>query len=106
MTPRLYVIVRGDLPPGARVAQAVHGFRQFVADHPEIEKEWFENSNTIVILQARDEAHICTLADRAEMYGVPKAIFREPDLHDQATCLVLAPTPPTRKICRDLPLAA
>lgn len=104
MTPRLYVIVRGDLPPGARVAQAVHGAHEFSEAHPEKYRIWRADSNTVAILGARDEAHLDEMRDKAEMYGIPAATFREPDLGDSTTVLVLGPHPATRKITGRLPL--
>ena len=63
--PKLTVIVRTDLGSGPRVAQAVHGARLFAAEHTQIEHEWYTGSNTIVILEAKDEAHLTELADKS-----------------------------------------
>lgn len=102
--PKLTVIVRTDLGSGARVSQAVHGARLFAAEHAQTEHEWYTKSNTIVILGAKDEAHLKDLADKADYWDIQWSLFHEPDLQDQATCLVLAPSPVVRKICRGLPL--
>lgn len=102
--PKLTVIVRSDLGPGPRVAQAVHGARLFAAEHHQIEREWYTGSNTIVVLEARDEDHLCEVANKADYWGVPWSMFREPDLLNQATCLVLAPGPVARKLTAGLPL--
>jgi peptidyl-tRNA hydrolase len=103
-TPRLCVIVRGDLPPGARIAQAVHGAHEFSEAHPDDYRAWRNASNTVAILGARDEAHLVEVQDQAEMYGIPTATFREPALDDSTTVLVLGPHPATRKVTRGLPL--
>ena len=47
---KLYVVVRADLSPGVQAAQALHAHRAFVAEYPEVERVWFETSNTISIL--------------------------------------------------------
>lgn len=104
--PKLTVIVRTDLGSGPRVAQAVHGARLFAAEHAQIEHEWYTGSNTIVILGAKDDAHLLSLAEKADYWDVAWSMFREPDLQNQATCLVLAPSPVTHKICQGLSLVA
>lgn len=103
-TPRLCVIVRGDLPPGARTAQAVHGAHEFAEAHPDIYRSWRQESNTVAILGARDETHLHEVEDQAGMYGIPTATFQEPDMGNSTTVLVLGPHPATRKVTKGLPL--
>jgi peptidyl-tRNA hydrolase len=102
--PKLCVIVREDLSPGYKVAQAVHGGHAFADAHPADYRVWRGKSNTVTILGARDEAHLDEMRDKAEMYNIPYATFREPDLGDATTVLVLGPHPATRKITGRLPL--
>jgi hypothetical protein len=102
---KLYVVVRGDLPAGSQIAQACHGMRQFGHEHPLIEGAWFRESNYIAILNARNEEHIERLIAKCLEKDVPYSIFREPDLGDSITCLVVCPGPSGRKICSSLPLA-
>ena len=40
---KLYVITRSDLNFGQQASQLCHALRQFSNDHPEIDKEWFNN---------------------------------------------------------------
>jgi hypothetical protein len=81
---KLYVVVRSDLEPGAQLAQAGHAISAFAfyfeADH----RAWHQGSNNLVILAARDEAHLLELA--RESPG-PLAIFREPDLGNTVTAV-------------------
>ena len=104
MVAKLYVLVRSDLSMGARVAQAIHGARQFAAEHPIIELDWFQTSNTVAVLDVRDEAHLLDLTERADVFGIPHATFREPDMGDSTTVRVLGQHPNTRRITSSLPL--
>lgn len=98
---KLFVIVRADLPAGLQVAQACHALRQFVAEHPEVDKAWFEGSNNLVVLQVPSEGDLTTLASRA--HEVPTSVFREPDMGDQVTAIALGPT--GSALVAQLPLA-
>lgn len=103
---KLYLVIRKDLPLGPQIAQAVHGQDEFAATHPEVYRSWRTGSNTIVILHAKDEGHLRELHERALWKGVPCAVFQEPDMGDQATCLVLGPTAKAHKLTNRLPLAS
>jgi len=83
---KLYVVVREDLPPGAQAVQAAHAMREFAAEHPEIEREWHEKSNTVVML-ATDEANLKYLLEQAKLRGVETSVFREPDLNNILTAV-------------------
>ena len=98
---KLFVIVRADLPAGLQVAQACHALRQFVAEHPETDRAWFEGSNNLVVLQVPSEGALLALAERA--HGVPASVFREPDLGDQATAIAIGPA--GSALVAQLPLA-
>ena len=104
-TDKMYVVVRSDLDFGSQLAQALHGRDEFIADHPELNTTWRKSSNTIVVLHAKDEAHLTNLHGKACQWGIPCSVFREPDLGDQTTCLVLGPGTDTRRITDKLPLA-
>lgn len=51
------------------------------------------------------KAHLTSLHGKACGWGIPCAVFREPDLGDQTTCLVLGPSDHTRRVTDKLPLA-
>lgn len=121
---KLYVVVREDLPPGALCAQACHALRAFVDAHPEVDRAWYESSNNLVVLAARDEEHLNVLLRRAALQGVATAAFREPDFGDSLTGIAVAPagwrmlsslpkafkrageTPSSRLLCSTTPTAA
>jgi peptidyl-tRNA hydrolase len=96
----MYIIVRADLKPGLQAAQACHALRLFSAEHPEEDRAWYEGSNNLVLLQIPNEAELLKLKERAN--GTPLALFREPDINDEATALAIAPS--GRRLVSNLPL--
>lgn len=102
---KLYIVVRQDLSPGAQIAQSVHAFREFVAHHSEIEKKWYKESNTIVILAADNEAHLHKLMEDGKKLDLAFAPFEEPDFGDEVTAVVFEPKPLTSEFLSLLPLA-
>lgn len=88
---KLYVVVRADLPPGAQVAQSCHALRLFVAEHPQIDAQWYEESNNLVCLQVPDEDGLLKLMERVRDARVPLSVFEEPDYDGEATALAIAP---------------
>ena len=102
--PKLTVIVRGDLTTGAKVSQAVHAAHEYADQHPRLYAQWRLESNTVAALVAQDEAHLVRLTEMAGAFDIPHAIFREIDMGDSQTVLVLAPHPATRKLTAGLPL--
>lgn len=100
---RLYLVVRSDLPAGQQAVQACHVLREFIEHYPDTDREWFEESNTLVLLNAPDEVALTKLFDKARHRGVQAVTFREPDLDDSVTSIALAPA--GHRLCRRLPLA-
>jgi hypothetical protein len=87
-----------------QIAQACHGIRQFSEDHPTIDAEWFTKSNYVAALNA-SEQQISDLIQKSVQHNIAFSTFRENDLDDEITVLVLAPGDASRKICSCLPLA-
>lgn len=102
---KLYLVVRGDLPPGSQLAQSCHVMRQWSEEHPELDQEWFRASNYLAVLAAQDEKHLYDLVDKAHKNQVNIAVFREPDLGNQVTAVAFEPSSRSQKLLRDLPLA-
>lgn len=48
---KVYIIVLGSLTSGQKMAQACHAITAFTFAHPEKARDWFENSNNIVVLE-------------------------------------------------------
>lgn len=102
---KLYVITRQDLEPGYQAVQSMHALRQFTAEHPEIDKLWFDNSNYLGLLSVEDEVALYKLTEEAQRLNIQFSIFREPDIGNQMTAIALAPGPKSKKLCSRLKLA-
>jgi len=102
---KLYVVVRQDLAPGYQAAQSLHAFREFQHFFPEIEKHWYETSNTIIIKGIADERGLLNLGKEALKAGIKFASFREPDLDNQLTAMAFEPGERTGEFLYHLNLA-
>lgn len=100
---RLYIVTRSDLPPGARIAQAVHAAFQIASESPSLVACWLRDSGNLVVLEAPDEPALVALQARAELAGIPASLFRETDLGGAATALALGTG--ARRLVASLPLA-
>lgn len=79
--------------------------RQFTADYPEIDREWFENSNYLVCLSVQDLPTLTQLFESAKALGLSATGFFEPDLNDELTAIAVAPSDDARRLLSRLPLA-
>lgn len=102
---KLYIIVRGDLKPGAQLAQSVHAAFRFASDWRHLTHEWMDNSEYICILNARDETELISLWEKSRSEQIPGAQFFEPDFGNSLTAIALAPGAQSKKLCSSLPLA-
>lgn len=103
MVHKLYLIVRGDLPPGAQAVQAAHALQAFNVAHPHQTKVWHEESNTLALLAIPNEAALGVLLENAIHSRIPVAPFREPDRGDELTAIALGPQ--GKRLTKNLPLA-
>lgn len=79
--------------------------RQWVADYPEQDLRWFNESNYIALLSVPSENDLIHLFKKASSLGVCCSLFREPDIDNEITAIVLEPGKKSKKLCRGLPLA-
>lgn len=81
--PRLYVLVRADLPPGYQMAQACHAVSYLAADN----RLALYQHPVISVLNVRDEDELLSESRKAMIEpGSPEGfMFREPDLGGEAT---------------------
>jgi hypothetical protein len=93
------------MSPGYQAVQSMHALRQFTADYPDIDRQWFEQSNYLGLLSVADEQELNRLIEEARFLDIPVSIFREPDVEDQVTAIALAPGPKSKKLCSNLKLA-
>lgn len=83
----------------------MHAAIQFAMEHPEINKDWFTNSNYLGFLSVTNEYELHQLIEKALLHGIKISIFREPDIGNQITAIALAPGSKSKKLCSNLPLA-
>jgi peptidyl-tRNA hydrolase len=102
---KLYIITRRDMSPGYQAVQSCHALRQFVAEHSEIDKVWYEVSSYIALLAAHDEDELMDLVARANDMGLQVSTYREPDVGDRVTAIAIGPHSEASKLCRGFPLA-
>ena len=102
---KLYVLTRNDLSPGQQAAQLLHAQREFTEQYPEEDRKWYRESNTIVLLAAKDENHLRRLVEKAGRLNINLAAFYEPDLNNALTAVAFGPCENTASLCRGLPLA-
>lgn len=98
-------IVRRDLGPGHQIAQTAHAVADFAIQYAEIFAKWQSTSNTLVCLQANDEAHLATLLEKLKVAEHPVTAFREPDFEDSLTAISFVADRPLRKKFSSLSLA-
>ncbi len=87
------------------MAQSVHAAFTFADEHPEIAHEWHRDSQFLVVVSVPDEQALMDLTYAADDKGISLSLWREPDCHDQATAVALAPVPASKTLCSSLPLA-
>lgn len=102
---KLFIITRQDLAPGYQVAQSCHALRQFAFEYPEIDSAWFQRSNYLACLSAKNEDELLKLIDRAVKRGVRFSIFFEPDLDYEITAVALEPGLESKRLCSNYGLA-
>lgn len=101
MISKLYIVVLRSLSTGLKAAQACHAMRAFIAAYPEIDADWYQNSNNIVVLEHDD---LLGTANLLEGLGLSVARFHEPDRDDELTALCVEPA--GARELRRYPLAA
>jgi hypothetical protein len=87
---------------GQQAAQIIHATVDYCSKYNY--KDWMEVSNYVAVLCAPDEKHLEGILEKAISKGVSVGFFREPDLENQLTAIVLEPGLRGRKLCSSLPL--
>lgn len=105
MHEKLYVIVRGDLNPGYQVVQSCHAIIQWSQEYPELNKSWFKSSNYIAALSVSTKKELVELLNVALQLGIVASCFKEPDIGDEITAIVLEPGLKSKKLCSNIGLA-
>lgn len=99
------MLTRRNLTPGYQATQATHAALAFAVEFPELTKAWHDESNYLVVLATENEQELVQYLNEATDRGLRTTAFREPDLGDQLTAIVLEPGVEARRLCSNLPLA-
>lgn len=99
---QLYVVVDSALSPGAKACQAAHALRAYADAYPNIERQWWATSNTLVLLET---STLETLELKAHTQGISCVRFVEPDWAPEGTLTALVLGPEGRKLVSSLKLA-
>lgn len=91
MSNKLYILTRRDLPIGYQAVQAAHALREFSNLFPDADREWFGDSNSIIILTCSSYKEFQKLLHKADMQGFQYASFKEPDIAHQITAAAFVP---------------
>ncbi len=105
MGDKLFLVTRRDIAPGYQAVQSCHAMRQFTADHPEVDSEWFAKSNYLALLSVDNEIELMRLLVAASDAGLRASSFREPDVGGAITAIAIEPSQKTVELCKSLPLA-
>lgn len=62
-------------------------------------------SNYVGLLSVANEEELVKLLNKANAKGIKTSFFREPDIDDQITAIVLEPNDLSRRLVSNLPLA-
>ena len=101
---KLRVITRRDIPLTYQAVQSAHACVQFQYEHPELAKNWYNNSNYLVFLSTGTEEDLKGLIEKANSKNIRISIFREPDINNEITAIALEPCEQSRKMTSGLPL--
>jgi peptidyl-tRNA hydrolase len=104
---KMYVVVRGDLPPGLRAAQAGHAIAEACLMIPHAADDWHEDpeGNYLIILEVPDEKALLAFWSEVKSWDIRQELFREPDMALEATAFAALPPPDLNHVFAVLPLA-
>jgi predicted transcriptional regulator len=98
-------VTRKDLAPGYQAVQSAHAIPQYAIEHPESFKDWYHNSNYLIILSTINEQSLEFLIAKLKSKGLKYSVFREPDINNQITSVAIEPHKSTYKLVSNIPLA-
>lgn len=100
--PKLVTITRDDISSGYIVVQSNHSIADFSFDHPQKFKQWKEESNSIISLACKSQAHLLQLYETFSSQ-TECSLFYEPDISEY-TSMCLYADAPIRKQLKKLQL--
>jgi len=102
MKDKIYIVVRGDLSPGAKACQGLHAFREYIRNFPEEELSWYNNSNHVCFLSTKGQNELNRLYGALLYEGFNVVAFLEPDMDHELTAICVEPS--ARNYLAGLPL--
>jgi hypothetical protein len=99
------VVTHSDLPLQYQVPQSNHAAMEFAAQYPTEFLEWHKKSNSIIVLNCKNERHLFEFSQKLKSKGIKFSEFREPDIGNEITAIAICPGPDIKKLCSGLPLA-
>lgn len=102
---KLYIATHAHLSAGYQTAQVSHAVTEFIFSFPQAAREWYEQSNTIVAVEARSTEELHGLVSSADKLGLGIAPFFEPDLGGELTAVAFCPAPQVSELLASFPLA-
>ena len=84
--------------------QSPHVSIQFIYEHPEIAKQWYDFSKYLVFLSVKNLNELSELVEKLNQKGIVISKFYEPDLRNELTAIALEPSKEARKVVSSLPL--
>lgn len=99
------MVTTNDLDVGAQACQLAHAMREFAERYPEIEGQWYRESNAICFLVVPSGAELLELLEKAESEDIKYAPFHEEDLDNALTAVAFAPSLASRRLLAQIPLA-
>ena len=101
---KLIVVTRKDLNPGSQAVQASHAAIEFIYEHPQLAKDWYNNSKYLVFLSVNNQKDLLELTEKLSWKGILFSKFYEPDLDDELTAITLEPSSRARRVVSSIPL--
>lgn len=98
------MVTRQDLSLPYQAVQSGHASVDFQYEHPEIAKDWQQNSNYLIFLSVESEHRLERLASKAESKGILITRFHEPDINNELTAVAFEPSDKSKRILSNVKL--
>jgi len=104
VTNRLVLITRSDLIPGYQAVQPLHVMADFAIKFPSTFRRWYKDHKNIVLVSVPNELALTDLFRRAQDAKLKSEIFREPDIGNEHTAVIIEPHELAYKLISSFPL--
>jgi len=101
---KLYILTYRTLPIGYAAIQCSHALREWIEHHPEDDKNWYKNSNFIILVTASNIKEFRKILAKADKLGIKYSTFLESDMAYQETAACFSPGEETRKLLKSCQL--